>query len=137
MARQELLGQWLTRIEEDERHRTATPPEERRRRRAQELRDLRRYLKKDGRFTQVTCQARRLADGPARREILRRFWQSVYDDPLRPAETGTMFLLSWEGASQHLHFDTPGSMMYHRSRAYEIVGCAFTRHPRPGELGRR
>jgi hypothetical protein len=54
----------------------------------------------------------------------------------RLVETWTMFPLNQEGARQHLQSTRPGSTMYHRSRAYEIVGCAFTSHPYPGELGR-
>jgi hypothetical protein len=55
----------------------------------------------------------------------------------RLAETCTMFPLNQEGASQHLRPMRDGSTLCQRSRVHEIVGCAFTRHPHPGELGRR
>jgi hypothetical protein len=55
----------------------------------------------------------------------------------RPDETRTMSSLILEGSRPHLESIRPGTTIYDRCRAYETVGCAFTRHPHPGELGRR
>jgi isochorismate hydrolase len=57
-----------------------TPTEARIRNRYRELRDLRRYLKKDERFIQVTRTVRQLREGRERQAVLRDFWEEMYDD---------------------------------------------------------
>jgi hypothetical protein len=58
----------------------------------QEIRDQRRYLKKDGRFRNIVRTVHRLQEGPERREALRKFWEDVYDDQLVQAQEEQMSL---------------------------------------------
>jgi hypothetical protein len=84
--REQVTGQWIAQIEEDERRRMESPTERRNRERRQEIRDHRRFLKQDGRFHGIVRTVRRLPDGPERREAFRRFWEGLYateyEDPL-------------------------------------------------------
>jgi hypothetical protein len=77
--------QWLVRIEQDETRRMATATERRRQEERAKIRDLRRFLKQEGRFIQIVRTVRRLPEGQERMEGLRVFWQDVYDDPLTQA----------------------------------------------------
>jgi hypothetical protein len=80
------LGQWVRRIEEDERARMESPTERMTRERRQEIHDHRRYLERDGRFQGIVEDIRRLPDGPKRQEVFRRFradlYTQDYQDPL-------------------------------------------------------
>jgi hypothetical protein len=50
------------------------------------IEETRRYLLRDGRFTQIVEDVRRLPNGPERQEVFRRFWANLYtqeyQDPL-------------------------------------------------------
>jgi hypothetical protein len=72
------LGQWIRRIEEDERRRMESPTERRTRERTQEIQANRRYLERDGRFRDIVEDVRRLPNGPERQEVFRRFWANLY-----------------------------------------------------------
>jgi hypothetical protein len=72
------LGQWIRQIEEDERLRMETPTERRTRERREQIEENRRYLARDGRFTQVVEDVHRLPDGRERWEVFRRFWFNLY-----------------------------------------------------------
>jgi hypothetical protein len=67
------LGQWIRRIEEDDRRRMESPTERRTRGRRQEIQANRRYLARDGRFRDIVEDVRRLPNGPERQEVFRRF----------------------------------------------------------------
>jgi hypothetical protein len=73
------LGQWIREIEDDERRRMQETPTQRRTRERRELiEENRRYLLRDGRFTQIVEDVRRLPDGPERQDVFRRFWFNLY-----------------------------------------------------------
>jgi hypothetical protein len=72
------VSQWIRQIEEDERLRMETPTERRTRDRREQIEEDRRYLARDGRFTQIVEDVHRLPDGPERREVFRRFWFNLY-----------------------------------------------------------
>jgi hypothetical protein len=55
-----------------------TPTERWTRERREQIEEDRRYLARDGRFTQIVEDVRRLPDGPERREVFRRFWFNLY-----------------------------------------------------------
>jgi hypothetical protein len=72
------LGQWIRVIEEDERRRMETPTERCTRERREQIEANRRYLERDGRFTGIIEDVRRLPNGPERQEVFRRFWANLY-----------------------------------------------------------
>jgi hypothetical protein len=80
------LGQWIRRIEADERARMESPTERRTRERRRETQDHRQFLERDGRFQGIVADIRRLPDGPERQGVFRRFWADIYtqeyQDPL-------------------------------------------------------
>jgi hypothetical protein len=90
------LGQWIRRIEEDERARMDSPTERRARERRQEIQANRGYLERDGRFRDIVEDVRRLPNGPERQEVFRRFWANLYtqeyQNPLAREEAEVMAL---------------------------------------------
>jgi hypothetical protein len=72
------LGQWMRDIEADERRRMESPAERLTRERRERIEENRRYLLRDGRFTGIVEDIRRLPNGPERQEVFRRFWYNLY-----------------------------------------------------------
>jgi hypothetical protein len=79
-----------------------TPAERRIQERRKEIRDHRRYLKKDGRFIQVTRRVRRLPPGRERELVLRDFWNDVYQDPLTQAQ-GEYLAILGQMLAEYIH----------------------------------
>jgi hypothetical protein len=82
----ESLDQWIARIEVDERLKMELPTETRRRERGQKLRNIRRYLKKDERSTEVTHIVQRLTQGRKRQQALHALWKETHANPFTQAQ---------------------------------------------------
>jgi hypothetical protein len=73
------LRQWMRDIETDERRRMEETCTQRRTRERRELiEENRPYLLRDGRFTGIVEDVRRLPNGLERQEVFRRFWANLY-----------------------------------------------------------
>jgi hypothetical protein len=101
-ATQETLGQWLVQIETDEARGLELPTDRRGRERLHELRDLRRSLKIDERFIQITRAVRRLPPGRERQAVLQEFWVEIYRD--HPTEAkGEYLTLYGHRSAEYIH----------------------------------